>query len=182
LLPFLVAFQLFAIYAYSKGADFVLARHWLRPLPEPQALSVYTLLSILSIAIGYSFFVIFIQTEGRQTIQAQTELALAHSIQETLVPRLDLTLANCRIFGISIPSDKVGGDIVDVVLLPDGSVAAYVADVAGHGLQAGILMGMVKTHSVGWPNTSPMSSYRLDYSHSPTIAASRFHAPREICL
>ena len=29
--------------------------------------------------------------------------------------------------------------------LSDGSVFAYVADVSGHGLPAGILMGMIKT-------------------------------------
>jgi sigma-B regulation protein RsbU (phosphoserine phosphatase) len=32
-----------------------------------------------------------------------------------------------------------------MVLLDDGSAVAYLADIAGHGLQAGIVMGMVKT-------------------------------------
>lgn len=39
----------------------------------------------------------------------------------------------------------MGGDLVDVVPVPDGSVFAYAADVSGHGLPAGILMGMIKT-------------------------------------
>jgi serine phosphatase RsbU (regulator of sigma subunit) len=38
----------------------------------------------------------------------------------------------------------VGGDVVDLVM-HDGVLFCYVADVSGHGLQAGILMGMVKT-------------------------------------
>jgi len=101
--------------------------------------------AIVFLALGYACFLLFIEKEGKQAVRAQAELALAHSIQQTLVPRLDLTAAGCQIYGISVPSDKVGGDVVDVVVLPDGGVAAYVADVAGHGLQAGILMGMVKT-------------------------------------
>ena len=39
----------------------------------------------------------------------------------------------------------MGGDLVDAVPFSDGSVFAYVADVSGHGLPAGILMGMIKT-------------------------------------
>ena len=39
----------------------------------------------------------------------------------------------------------MGGDLVDAVLLPNGDMIAYVADIAGHGLSAGILMGMLKT-------------------------------------
>ncbi len=45
---------------------------------------------------------------------------------------------------MSFPSDNVGVDIVDVVEMPDGGLFAYVADIAGHGLSAGILMGMLK--------------------------------------
>jgi serine phosphatase RsbU (regulator of sigma subunit) len=38
----------------------------------------------------------------------------------------------------------IGGDLVDLVA-SDGDVVAYVADVSGHGVSAGMLMGMVKT-------------------------------------
>ena len=34
---------------------------------------------------------------------------------------------------------------MDLVSLPDRSIFAYIADVSGHGLPAGILMGMIKT-------------------------------------
>lgn len=44
-----------------------------------------------------------------------------------------------------MPSENVGGDIVDALELPDGGFFAYVADIAGHGLSAGVLMGMLKT-------------------------------------
>ena len=91
------------------------------------------------------FFLLFTQGEGRISVRTQTELALAHGIQQTLVPVIERQFARFEMYGISVPSTEVGGDIVDVVSLSDGSVFAYVADVAGHGLSAGILMGMVKT-------------------------------------
>ncbi|MGA9565274.1 MAG: PP2C family protein-serine/threonine phosphatase [Candidatus Korobacteraceae bacterium] len=99
---------------------------------------------ILSIG-AYVFFMLFIQNEGRHAIRIQTELAIAQSIQQTLVPVVDWRSERIEIYGISLPSAEVGGDLVDVVPLPDGSVFAYVADVSGHGLPAGILMGMIKT-------------------------------------
>ncbi len=74
-----------------------------------------------------------------------SELESAHSIQRTLVPPISASFSGYDLNGLSLPSEKVGGDLVDVVLLPNRSILAYVADVSGHGLQAGILMGMVKT-------------------------------------
>ncbi|HLJ89009.1 MAG TPA: SpoIIE family protein phosphatase [Candidatus Angelobacter sp.] len=74
-----------------------------------------------------------------------SELESAHGIQRTLVPPISASLGGYDVNGLSLPSEKVGGDLVDVVLLPNRSILAYVADVSGHGLQAGILMGMVKT-------------------------------------
>jgi serine phosphatase RsbU (regulator of sigma subunit) len=47
------------------------------------------------------------------------------------------------VYGLTRPSERVGGDLVDLIPSRDGDIA-YVADVAGHGLQAGILMGMLK--------------------------------------
>jgi hypothetical protein len=99
---------------------------------------------ILSLA-AYIFFMRFISSVGRHAVRMQTELALAQGIQQTLVPIIDLQSSGVEIYGVSLPSAEVGGDLVDVVTLPDGSIFAYVADFSGHGLPAGILMGMIKT-------------------------------------
>lgn len=107
-----------------------------------RAASIATL--ILSM-LASVFFLLFIQVEGQHAMRAKAELAVAHSIQETLVPMVDMKSSTVEVYGASIPSDKVGGDLVDVVSLSDGSLFAYVTDIAGHGLPAGILMGMVKT-------------------------------------
>src|SRR5713226_3535478 len=69
---------------------------------------------------------------------------LSSDIQNTLVPPIRYKGARVEAHGQSIPKDDVGGDLADLVA--DGrDVTAYVADVSGHGLRAGVLMGMIKT-------------------------------------
>jgi serine phosphatase RsbU (regulator of sigma subunit) len=74
----------------------------------------------------------------------RTELELAEKLQQTLAPPLALRNASFEIHGRSAPSSQMGGDLLDA--LDDGeALACYVADVAGHGIQAGVFMGMVKS-------------------------------------
>lgn len=99
----------------------------------------------LAVAIlSYTSFVIFLSATGKDMLKIRNELELAHGIQKTLVPPVILRTDLYEVYGVSEPSDKVGGDLVDAVLLPNGDVVAYLADIAGHGLSAGILMGMLK--------------------------------------
>jgi serine phosphatase RsbU (regulator of sigma subunit) len=100
---------------------------------------------LVVVIASYVLFINFFRAESRATLRIRNELALAHGIQKTLVPPIMLEAAGFEVFGFSEPSEKVGGDLVDVVELPGGDVVAYVADIAGHGLSAGILMGMLKT-------------------------------------
>jgi serine phosphatase RsbU (regulator of sigma subunit) len=115
-----------------------------RPSPE-HGTRVATIACMVLSFSAYVFFMGFMQEEGSRALRMQTELAIAQSIQQTLVPVIDWANSHIEIYGSSLPSAEVGGDLVDVVPLPDGSVFAYVADVSGHGLPAGILMGMIKT-------------------------------------
>ncbi|HZD49608.1 MAG TPA: PP2C family protein-serine/threonine phosphatase [Silvibacterium sp.] len=100
---------------------------------------------MVSIVLSYVFFILFIRGEGKESFKIRNELELAHGIQKTLVPPVTVRTACFEIYGISKPSEKVGGDLVDALTLPNGDAIAYLADIAGHGLQAGILMGMLKT-------------------------------------
>jgi hypothetical protein len=93
---------------------------------------------------GYRFFLNFAATEGVAHVQLKTELAFAQAIQTTLAPPVQYRGSRLEAYGRTHPSDAVGGDLVDLVE-SDGSVFAYVADVSGHGIPAGVLMGMVKT-------------------------------------
>jgi len=101
--------------------------------------------TMITIMLSYALFVIFMRREGKETFKLKNELELAQGIQKTLVPPFTLRTECFEIYGISKPSEKVGGDLVDALALTNGDAIAYVGDIAGHGLQAGILMGMLKT-------------------------------------
>lgn len=113
---------------------------------SPDAGMKFAASGILAVVVlSYAFFLRFFRVEGQASMRVRRELELAHGIQATLVPPIALGTARWQIYGISRPSEKVGGDLVDVVRLDGGDTVAYLADIAGHGLPAGILMGMLKT-------------------------------------
>jgi serine phosphatase RsbU (regulator of sigma subunit) len=68
------------------------------------------------------------------------ELAIARSIQESLLPGKLPEISNIDLAGISVPSLQVGGDYFDVFPIPDGLFGIAIADVAGKGTAAALLM------------------------------------------
>jgi serine phosphatase RsbU (regulator of sigma subunit) len=117
----------------------------LQPVSSASGIRFAGIVMLVLVVLSYSLFIRFLRGEGQESFRIKNELELAHGIQKTLVPPIHVRTAQFEIYGRSDPSDKVGGDLVDVLQLEDGSTVAYLADIAGHGLQAGILMGMVKT-------------------------------------
>jgi Stage II sporulation protein E (SpoIIE) len=100
--------------------------------------------NIISMVLGYSCFVFMTITEGRRYFRAHAEIELASEIHRTLVPVIDTTVRGFEFYGRSVPSGEVGGDLIDVVHDDRGWIA-YVADVSGHGVAPGVVMGMVKS-------------------------------------
>lgn len=105
---------------------------------------LYTVGTFLGVGVGYRFLLSFVTAEGLDSVRMQTELSLAHGIQATLVPVISLQNVGFEVYGKSLPSAEMGGDLIDVVE-SNGNLLVYVADVSGHGLAAGQLMGMLKT-------------------------------------
>lgn len=99
---------------------------------------------LLCTMLGYRLLQSFLSSEGLVAVRMQTELLLAHGIQATLVPPISFQDAAFEIYGKSIPSTEMGGDLIDFIK-SDRKLLVYVADVSGHGLAAGQLMGMLKT-------------------------------------
>jgi hypothetical protein len=119
----------------------------LAPSPIPQTLRVRILFDAigiwLGVTLGFRLLLSFVTREGLAAVRMQTELSLAHGIQATLVPTLSFETPSFEVYGKSIPSTEMGGDLIDVIE-SDGSLLTYVADISGHGLPAGQLMGMLK--------------------------------------
>ncbi len=118
------------------------------PWPIAQALKERVLFDAigiwLSAILGFRFLLSFVTHEGLYNVRMQTELSLAHGIQATLVPTLSFRTPKFEVYGKSIASTEMGGDLIDVIQ-SNGGLLAYVADISGHGLPAGQLMGMLKT-------------------------------------
>ena len=144
----------------------------------------------LSIMLGYRLFLSFTTTEGVEHVALQTELSFAHAIQSMLVPPISYCGRHLDVFGSSVPSAKVGGDLVDLVANGD-KVLVYLADVSGHGISAGILMGMLKTAMrQAWLAQQPLPAILesvnavLPAVKEPemyaTLAALQFDAPSQV--
>lgn len=71
--------------------------------------------------------------------RVQKELELATQIQTELLPQDKLSLQEADIAGGLISATEVGGDAFDYIPMKDGRFMAYLADVTGHGVPAGII-------------------------------------------
>jgi serine phosphatase RsbU (regulator of sigma subunit) len=78
-------------------------------------------------------------------VQCWKPPSLGSEIQSTLVPPIAYSGARFEAYGQSVPKEDMGGDLADLVAGGGHDVIAYVADVSGHGMRAGMLMGMIKT-------------------------------------
>jgi Stage II sporulation protein E (SpoIIE) len=99
---------------------------------------------IVAMVLGYACFLYVSITEGRRYFRAFAEIELATEIHRTLVPTVDTTIGGFEFYGRSLPSGEVGGDLIDMFQDERGWIA-YVADVSGHGVAPGVVMGMVKS-------------------------------------
>ena len=106
--------------------------------------TIETILCAALVVVGYIFFVSFVGHEGAEQLRLRTEVNLAREIHEVLVPDVHQTFGRVEVFGRSSASAEVGGDLLDVFEGPEG-VVVTVADVSGHGVAAGTMMGMMKS-------------------------------------
>lgn len=75
---------------------------------------------------------------------AERELEVAASIQRRLLPEAEVDLGRLRVTARHLPARRVAGDFYDVFRLADGRVAVVVADVAGKGMGASLIMASAK--------------------------------------
>jgi serine phosphatase RsbU (regulator of sigma subunit) len=74
------------------------------------------------------------------------ENALAAALQRTLIPETPPRVGGLELAGRYVPADgKLGGDWYDVLVLPDRRVGLVIGDVAGHGLEAAVVMGRLRS-------------------------------------
>ncbi len=68
------------------------------------------------------------------------ELEAASQIQSQFCPECPEMEGGSNAWAVSLPAAFVGGDLYDIIPMPDGSWLVYVADVCGKGLPAALVM------------------------------------------
>lgn len=77
--------------------------------------------------------------------QLDLDLSLASGIQQMLLPRENPTFPGLEIDARYRPSQRVGGDLYDVIPLDGSRLGIAVADVSGKGIPASLLMAICRT-------------------------------------
>ncbi|MCB2210990.1 SpoIIE family protein phosphatase [bacterium] len=84
----------------------------------------------------------------RQLMEArgvERELEIAREIQKKLLPVELPKLPNFELAGLNVPSEFVGGDYFDFIPLTDKDIGIVIADVAGKGFAAGLVMASLRS-------------------------------------
>jgi serine phosphatase RsbU (regulator of sigma subunit) len=82
----------------------------------------------------------YLLSQSLQKERIEKELALAASIQQKIIPESLPKIPGYELAGINIPSREVGGDYYDCFDLGGGKYALIMADVAGKGISAALLV------------------------------------------
>lgn len=81
------------------------------------------------------------ELSGRLTREAEE----ARQIQQQLLPNSSLLFPQLSVTGATLPAGAVGGDWYDYVELPNGKWGVVLADVAGKGMAAALLMSATRS-------------------------------------
>jgi Stage II sporulation protein E (SpoIIE) len=106
----------------------------------------------LSLSIGFLFYTYgVLQDRLRKSVErlkeaefAEKELEIARSIQQRILPPPELSGDGFRVLASNLAARFVAGDFYDFFRLPDGALGVVVADVAGKGMGASLIMATVK--------------------------------------
>jgi serine phosphatase RsbU (regulator of sigma subunit) len=102
----------------------------------------------------------------------ERDLALAASIQQLIIPKSLPAVKGYDIAGVNIPTKSVGGDYYDCIPLPDGRYALIVADVAGKGIPAALLVSSLHAYLQAYLASGSISLVELSRRLNKAICQS----------
>jgi serine phosphatase RsbU (regulator of sigma subunit) len=109
-----------------------------------QRLAVLAGMAIASLAAGYILTIRVTRMWERTHARTRAELEMAARVHQAIVPPIGVRTGTYEVMGTSEASSEMGGDLIDVVRHEDVT-DVYVVDVSGHGVGAGVVMGMIKS-------------------------------------
>ena len=142
-------FKIAEVALYLEGAAGVF---W--PLRRALAIS-------LTAAVALLAAMVVLTVQFRRYVQArqvEQQLAVARVVQRELLPQASDVFGKLDFAVEFTPASEVGGDFYDLFRVSNGGVALVLGDVAGKGLPAAILMGVihgaVRAASALWTGTN----------------------------
>ena len=116
-------------------------------------LALMLLLAASLLAVAWGGIAVWTRALVPPESQATWEHRLASEIQTSILPR-QIDIEGIEIAACMVPAELVGGDYFDVIPVPDGCWIG-IGDVAGHGLDAGLIMFMVQGMVQGLVRVDP---------------------------
>lgn len=108
-------------------------------------------------AMGYAIQYRITRDRNRM-VTMQAEMDQARRIQMSILPAGPPPSSHYQVAAKYLPMTSVAGDLYDFLLLPDGRLGLFIADVSGHGLPAALVASMLKTALNIHARTSPRPS------------------------
>jgi serine phosphatase RsbU (regulator of sigma subunit) len=96
----------------------------------------------------------FLLKQSLEKQRIDQDIAVAASIQQRILPASLPSIEGYEIAGVNIPSITVGGDYYDCIHLPDGRYLLIVADVAGKGVPAALLVSTLHAYLTAYLETT----------------------------
>ena len=81
---------------------------------------------------------------GSRNRELEQGLAMAHKLQDALLPQQYPDVRNILFCHKYIPADMIGGDLFQVAEIGEDQAALFVSDVSGHGVRAALVTSAVK--------------------------------------
>jgi sigma-B regulation protein RsbU (phosphoserine phosphatase) len=83
--------------------------------------------------------------ESREKSRLESEIEIAREVQTQLFPRAVPQVSGLQVYGICKPASAVGGDYYDFLKLGGSCLGLALADVAGKGISAALLMAAIRS-------------------------------------
>jgi len=83
----------------------------------------------------------------KETLEAQAlekQVQLAADVQQRMIPQTPPTVPGVELASVYVPCFQLGGDFYDFIPLPGDNIGLAVADVAGKGVPASLIMASVR--------------------------------------
>jgi serine phosphatase RsbU (regulator of sigma subunit) len=117
---------------------------WVKFLITHADMSGWGLLAIPGSLVAASLLFALLLLELRDKLALKGDLEIARQIQFGLLPFAPFSRQGTSIYTAMRPANTVGGDYFDIIDLPDGRIALAIADVAGKGIPAALLMALLQ--------------------------------------